>query len=153
MKVLCKYFKICCCCRQRLRQPNEEDGDGVRLDVDNYIQLMLYQHSALIASQAYQVLYILNNFHTKPWDVFAEPLIRVAIGSAINLVSNSLSIFIYVYWHNSRLPTVWSQAWRLHITTVALGSVMAIVYFTVVLLTVFQGPQQDLVIRNCTVPF
>lgn len=153
LKVLCKYFKICCCCRQRLRQPNEEDGDGVRLDVDNYIQLMLYQHSALIASQAYQVLYILNNFHTKPWDVFAEPLIRVAIGSAINLVSNSLSIFIYVYWHNSRLPTVWSQAWRLHITTVALGSVMAIVYFTVVLLTVFQGPQQDLVIRNCTVPF
>ena len=153
LRTVGRHFRRCCCRWQRSRHQNEEDEDGVRLDIDKYVQLMLYQHSALIASQAYQALYTLNNFYTKPWDVFAEPLIRVAIGFAINLVSNSVSIFIYVYWHKSRLPTVWSQAWRLHVTTVAISSVMTIVYFTVVLLTVFQSPKQDLVMRNCTAPF
>jgi hypothetical protein len=150
LNAVCRYFKRCCCRRQ---QQNEEDEDSVRLDADNFIQLMLYQHSALIASETYQALYTLNNFYIKPWDAFAEPLIRVAIGSAVNLVTNAFSIFIYVYWNKSMLPTVWSQTWKLHVSTVALNSVMTILYFTSVLLTVFQGPQQDLVVRNCTVPF
>ena len=153
LNVVCRRFRRCCCHRQRLRQQNEENEDSARLEDDNLIQLMLYQHSALIASQAYQALYVLNNFYAKPWDVFVESSIKVAIGSAVNFVTHSFSIFIYVYWNNSRLPTVWSQTWRLHVSTVAINSVMTIFYFTCLLLTVFQGPQQDLVLRNCTVPF
>ena len=153
LNVVCRRFRRCCCHRQRLRKQNEDNEDSAPLEDDNLIQLMLYQQSALIVSQAYQALYVLNNFYTKPWDVFVEFSIKVAIGSAVNLVTNSFSIFIYVYWNNSRLPTVWSQTWRLHVSTIAINGVMTIFYFTSILLPVFQGPQQDLVIRNCTVPF
>ena len=152
LNAICRYFKICCRCSQTENEGNER-SDSVRLDVDNYIQLMLYQHSALIVSQAYQVFYILNNYYAKPWEVIAESLMRVGIGCAINFVSNSASIFIYVYWYNSRLPAIWYQEWKLHMTTVAIGGVMTIIYFTVVLLSVFQHSEQDLVIRNCTVLF
>ena len=153
LNVVCRRFRRCCYHRQTLRQQNEDKEDSSRLEDDNLIQLMLYQYSALIVSQAYQALYVLNNFYAKPWDVFVESSIKVAIGSAVNLVTNSFSIFMYVYWNNSRLPTVWTQTWRLHVSTVAINSVMTIFYFTCPLLTVFQGPQQDLVVRNCTVPF
>ena len=147
------FRRRCCCCRQRFGAQNSEDGYNVRLDVDTYIQLMLYQQSALIVSQAYEPLYLICNFYTKLWDVLPQRLIRTVIGSAINLISNSISIFIYVYWHKSSLPKIWSRAWRLHTGTVTIGSVMTILYFTVVLLTVFQGSGKNLVLRNCTVPF
>lgn len=151
---ICRFFiRRCCCCRQRCGEQNYEDGYSVRLDVDTYIQLMLYQQSALIVSQAFEPLYLVNNFYTKLWDVLQESLIRTVIGSAINLVSNSISIFIYVYWHNSSLPTIWPRAWGLHIVTVTIGSVMTILYFSAILLTVFQGCEKELVLRNCTVPF
>lgn len=143
------------CCRflRRTSQQNEKEWDGIRLEDDLYIQLMLYQHSALTVSQAYQSLYKASNFYAETVDVFAEALIRVAIGSAINLVLHSLSLFINMHWHNSRLATVWSQEWRLHMNNVAIGGVMTVLFYTCILLTVFHNFQHDLVMRNCTVPY
>lgn len=146
-----KYFKVYC--HEILENQKEKERYRIRFNADSFIQSLLFQDTALIVSQAYQALYNLNNFYIKPWEVFAESLTRVAIGSGINFVTNSVSIFIYARWFNSALPKAWSQAWLLHLTAVLLSSVMTIAYCSVVLLTVFQEPEQGLVVRNCTAPF
>ena len=134
----------------------EESSHHRRLKVDKEIQIMLYQSTAIILSQAYLVLYLTSYYRVNPRKILEEfIMIRVLIGIGISFVSNCVSIFIHIYWHNTLITTAWYSHWKLHLLALTLGGVMSVCYFTEVLLSVFEtfAKKYQFEIKDCTVPF
>ena len=156
--VVIKLLNQTCC--SSLRQLPLNTPHSRRLKADTEIQNILFENNNLIISQAYLVLYMIISFELSDWSVIKKSLIRLAIGLAIELFFNTLSIFFHVHWYNVPIPRVWSQCWKRHIFANAVILVVIVCYFTAVLLSVFQVRMQHSensklygVVRNCTLPF
>ena len=127
-----------------------------RLKVDKEIQIMLYQSTAIIVSQAYLVLYLTSNYHVQTREVLQEFIMkRVIIGIGISFLANCLSLFIHIHCHKTQITRIWLNHWKLHLLALTLGGVMSICYFTAVLLSVFErfAHSQNYRTKACTGPF
>ena len=134
----------------------DESSHHRRLKVDKEIQIMLYQSTAIILSQAYLVLYLTSFFQVAARDILEEFIMkRVLIGIGISFVANCVSIFIHIYWHNVQITKAWYSHWRLHFLALTLGGVMSVCYFTAVLLGVFDtfAHSKKYLIKDCKDPF
>ena len=134
----------------------DESSHHRRLKVDKEIQIMLYQSTAIILSQAYLVLFLASFYQVEARDILEEFIMRrVLIGIGISFVANCVSIFIHIYWHNAHITKAWYSHWRLHLLAVTLGGVMSVLYFTKELLSVFDGfaDSNKYHIKDCKDPF
>ena len=134
----------------------EESSYQRHLKVDKEIQIMLYQSTAIIVSQAYLVLYLTSNYHVETREILEEFIMkRVIIGIGISFLANCLSLLIHIHYHKTQIAEVWYSNWKLHLSAVSLGGVMSICYFTAVLLSVFErfAHYKEYRTKDCTVPF
>ena len=134
----------------------EDSADHCRLKVDKEIQIMLYQSTAIILSQAYLVLYLISNYDVETRQILEEFIMkRVIVGIGISLLANFVSILIHIRLQKTRLIEVWNKQWKRHLLALMLGGIMSICYFTVVLLSVFErfAQSKKYHVINCTDPF
>lgn len=156
-KVLTRFWRfvgdVCHC--TRLGELTYDTARHQRLRVDKEIQVMLYENTALVLSQAYLALYFITNFDNNARGILEQSFVRISIGLGINFFVNSMLILIHIHWYKTEIQEVWFRYWKLHMEAAALNGAMTIWYFTPVLLTVFQVPTENpasLKIKNCTTP-
>ena len=134
----------------------DESSHHRRLKVDKEIQIMLYQSTAIILSQAYLVLYLTSFYQVAARDILEEFIMkRVLIGIGMSFVANCVSIFIHIYWHNAQITKAWYSHWRLHLLALTLGGVMSVCFFTQELLSVFDrfADSKKYHMKDCKDPF
>ena len=128
-----------------------------RLQADLEIQDMLSQFSTLILSQVYMMLYRFSTFDVSLIYEVKRIYLRVIIGLAIEFVFAWLSTFIQVWLYNIAIKTVWFRYWLRHILANGIIMIVAISYFSQVLLSIFEfrmeSSNDQYIVRNCTMPF
>ena len=133
----------------------EDSADHCRLKVDKEIQIMLYQSTAIILSQAYLVLYLMNNYHVETRQILEEFIVkRVIVGIGISLLANFVALLIHIHSHKACLIEVWNKQWKRHLLALMLGGIMSICYFTAVLLSIFVrfAQSKKYYVKNCSDP-
>ena len=147
--------KTFCCTRLELLPLDTPHYRRLKADIE--IQNMLFEYNTIIVSQVYVVLYLITSFNKSPWLVLKGSLIRMAIGLAIDLVLNCISVFIQIHYHDVPMQRVWFKCWKRHVIANAIILMMIIFVFTADLLSVFQArrdmPAAEYTIKNCTLPF
>ena len=127
------------------------------MQADLEIQDMLSQFTTVILSQVYMMLYCFTTFNVSLSDEIEKIYARVLIGLAIEFVFAWLSTFIQIWLYNIAIKTVWCQSWLRHILENGILMVVAVSYFSKVLLSIFElrveWNQNIDNLRNCTVPF
>ena len=128
-----------------------------RLQADLEIQDMLSQFTTVILSQLYMMLYCFTTFNVSLSDEIKKIYARVLIGLAIEFVFAWLSTFIQIWLYNIAIKTVWYKSWLRHILANVIMMVVAISYFSKVLLSILElrieSNQYEYNLRNCTMPF
>ena len=127
------------------------------MQADLEIQDMLSQFTTVILSQVYMMLYCFTTFNVSLTDEIEKIYVRVLIGLAIEFVFAWLSTFIQIWLYNIAIKTVWCKSWLRHILANGLIMVVAVSYFSKVLLGIFElrveWNEYKYNLRNCTVPF
>ena len=141
-------------CTRRLGEATPDTDHHRRLNLDRDIQVMLYESTALILSQAYLALYLITNFDANLWIFLKQPILNLSIALGINFFANWLCILIHIHWHKTRLQEVWYKHWKRHVLAAVLVGAMTIWYFTAILLSVFRTTPntESFKLKNCTVP-
>ena len=149
-----QYVGKICPCTRRLGEATPDTDHHRRLNLDRDIQVMLYESTALILSQAYLALYLIINFDTDLRVVLKRRTRNVSIALGINFFANWLCILIHIHWHKNLLQEVWHKHWKRHVLFNVLAGAIMIWYFTDVLLSVFEATPENTkgVIKNCTLP-
>ena len=142
------------CCRHLYELPCNTPHYR-RLKADLEIQAMLFEYGALVASQAYFVLYFVESYQIPMLTFFYESLIRVAIGIGIDFLFNFLSNFVEMHYYNIPIGRVWSKYWKRHMLANFIVVMVTVSYFTGILFTVFQAREagtgdEQYIVKNCT---
>ena len=142
------------CCRHLYELPCDTPHYR-RLKADLEIQDMLFDYGALVASQAYYVLYFVESYQIPMMSFFYESLIRVAIGIGIDFLFNFLSNFVEMHYYNIPIGHVWSKYWKRHLLANFVVVMVTVSYFTSILYTVFQAREagtgdEQYIVKNCT---
>ena len=129
-----------------------------RLQADLEIQDMLFQFGTIILSQLYIILYQYSTFDIPFNEEINRIYPRLLIGLAIEFVFVLLSTFFQLWLYNIAIWSIWSKYWLRHILANVIIMVVAISYFSPVLLIVFKYRAESSVnkkypVRNCTTPF
>ena len=103
------------------------------------------------------MLYCFTTFNVSLSDEIKKIYARVLIGLAIEFVFAWLSTFIQIWLYNIAIKTVWYKSWLRHILANVIMMVVAISYFSKVLLSILElrieSNQYEYNLRNCTMPF
>ena len=103
------------------------------------------------------MLYCFTTFNVSLSDEIKKIYARVLIGLGIEFVFAWFSTFIQVWLYNIAIKTVWFKYWLRHILANGLIMVVAISYFSQILLSIFElrieSNRYEHTLRNCTVPF
>ena len=102
-RIVCLRKTFCC---TRLELLPFDTHRYRRLKADMEIQDMLFEHNVLVVSQVYLVLYLITSFNKSLWLLIKGSLIRMAIGLAIDLVFNCISVFIQIHYHDVPMQRV-----------------------------------------------
>ena len=151
-----------CCCRNapcrigKLRTPRSQ-----RLVADLSIQIILGESTALIMAVGYFQLYKFMYSDSGPsfsdYSLIFDFLKRVATGLIIDLVFNSLSVWLQVYFLNVAVLRVWKTKWKMHALVAFINSSLTMVYFTEYLYPVVRqrhsGNSMARYNFNCSLPF
>ena len=142
------------CCRHLYELPSNTPHYR-RLKADLEIQAMLFDYGALVASQAYYVLYFVESYQIPMLTFFYESLIRVAIGIGIDFLFNFLSNFVEIHYYDIPIGRVWSKYWKRHMFANFIVVMVTVSYFTGILFTVFQAREagtgdEQYIVKNCT---
>ena len=159
-RIWARVIKFCnkTCCT-RLQHLPDDTPHHRRLKADTEIQNILFENNGLIISQAFIVVYMMTSFELFDWSVVTESLIKIAIGLGIEFLSNFLSTFVRIHWHDIPIGRVWSKHWKRHMFANAVIFTLSVCYFTKVLLTVLQHGLHstpgtaNYTIRKCTLPY
>ena len=96
-------------CFQRLQVLPWNTAHARRLKADLEIQDILFEYNTLVLSQAFFILYQLQNFDIATLPLLYELLKRIAIGVSIDFIFNCLSIFMQMYYYNIPIGRVWNK--------------------------------------------
>ena len=129
-----------------------------RLQADLEIQEMLSQFGTIILSHVYVMLYRYSTFVVAFHEEIRRIYPRVLVGLGIEFIFAWLSTFIQVWLYNIAIKTVWCRYWLRHIMANVIIVVVAISYFSTVLISVVKSRMEtsiyeDPVRINCTIPF
>ena len=132
IRILQRFGDICHCTTLG-QQLTQETTHRRRLTIDENIQLMLNENTAFVLSQAHLVLYWSTSFDENKLSIK-----HILIGLGINFFTNFLLILVHIHWHDIQVLKVWFKHWKLHMLANAFVGTMTILYFSGVLLTVFE---------------
>ena len=129
-----------------------------RLQADLAIQDMLSQLGTIILGHVYVMLYRYSTFDVAFSEEIERIYPRLLIGLGIEFVFVWFSTFVQIWLYNIAIKTVWFRYWLRHILANVLIMVVAISYFSPVLLSVVKSRMEssisdDHIRSNCTMPF
>lgn len=137
---------------------------SMRFVADVSIQLLLTEPTALVSAvgfiQLYRIMYP-DNLHA-PGEYFTglfwEFLWRCLTGLGIDVIFNTISVWLQVMLFNIAVLRVWnSKNWRAHVTANAICTVMVALYFTEYLFSIVRGKHDGKTEKrfafNCSLPF
>lgn len=128
------------------------------------IQLLLMEPTALVSAvgfiQLYQFMYP-DDLHASEdyfTGLFWEFLWRCLTGLAIDVIFNTISVWLQVMLFNIAVLRVWnSKNWRSHVIANAVCTVMVAFYFTEYLFAIVSGKRNGKTAKrfafNCSLPF
>lgn len=137
---------------------------SMRFVADVSIQLLLTEPTALVSAvgfiQLYQFMYP-DDLHASEdyfTGLFWEFLWRCLTGLAIDVIFNTISVWLQVMLFNIAVLRVWnSKNWRLHVIANAVCTVMVAFYFTEYLFAIVSGKHNGKTAKrfafNCSLPF
>ena len=137
---------------------------SMRFVADVSIQLLLIEATALISAvgfiQLYKFMYP-DNFPTSEdyfWDLIWEFLGRCLTGLAIDVIFNTISVWLQVMFFNVAVLKVWnSKKWRFHVIANVVCTVMVVLYFAEYLFAIVRGKNDGKTAKrfafNCSLPF
>ena len=134
--IISRLKRTVCC--QRLQDMSCDTPHYRRLRADLEIQDMLFEYITLVLSQGTLVMYIAESFKLSVSSIAYESLRNVAIGIGIDFFFNVLSNFVQIHYYNIPISRVWSKYWKRHISANIIILLVAMSYFSPVLLSVFQ---------------
>ncbi|XP_028399428.1 uncharacterized protein LOC114522859 [Dendronephthya gigantea] len=153
--IISRLKRTVCC--QRLNEMPRDTPHYRRLRADLEIQDMLFEYITLVLSQGTLVLYIRESFKLSVSSIIYESLRNVAIGIGIDFFFNVLSNFVQIHYYNIPICRVWSKYWKRHMLANLIVVMVMVSYFSPVLLSVFQGRNNQTnarnityIVRNCT---
>ena len=124
-----------------------------RLKADLGIQDMLFETGIVVLSQGYYLLYHTENFDVTMSSFLCESLKKVAVAVGIDFLFNCLSNFVETHYHNIPISRVWRKHWKRHVLANLIIVIVAVSYFTPVLLSVFRArgtTSGQYAVTNCT---
>lgn len=137
---------------------------SMRFVADVSIQLLLTEPTTLVSAvgfiQLYQFMYP-DDLHASEdyfTGLFWEFLWRCLTGLAIDVIFNTISVWLQVMLFNIAVLRVWnSKNWRLHVIANAVCTVMVAFYFTEYLFAIVSGKHNGKTAKrfafNCSLPF
>lgn len=137
---------------------------SMRFVADVSIQLLLTEPTALVSAvgfiQLYQFMYP-DDLHASEdyfTGLFWEFLWRCLTGLAIDVIFNTISVWLQVMLFNIAVLRVWnSKNWRSHVIANAVCTVMVAFYFTEYLFAIVSGKHNGKTAKrfafNCSLPF
>ena len=137
---------------------------SMRFVADVSIQLLLIEATALVSAvgflQLYKFMYP-DNLHTSKdyfWDLIWGFLGRCLTGLAIDVVFNTISVWLQVTFFNVAVLKVWnSKKWRLHVIANVVCTVMVVLYFSEYLFAIVREKNDGKTAKrfafNCSLPF
>jgi len=137
---------------------------SMRFVADVSIQLLLMEPTALVSAvgfiQLYQFMYP-DDLHASEdyfTGLFWEFLWRCLTGLAIDVIFNTISVWLQVMLFNIAVLRVWnSKNWRSHVIANAVCTVMVGFYFTEYLFAIVSGKRNGKTAKrfafNCSLPF
>lgn len=137
---------------------------SMRFVADVSIQLLLIEPTALVSAvgfiQLYKFMYP-DNFPVSKdyfWDLVWGFLGRCLTGLAIDVVFNTISVWLQVMIFNVAVLKVWnSKKWRFHVIANIICTVMVVLYFAEYLFAIVRGKNDGKTAKrfafNCSLPF
>lgn len=137
---------------------------SMRFVADVSIQLLLTEANALVTAvgfiQLYKFLYP-DNFQTSEnyfSGLFSEFVWRCLTGLAVDVVFNTISVWLQVTLFNIAVLRVWnSKKWRSHVIANVVCTVMVVLYFSEYLFAIVRGKNDGKTAKrfafNCSLPF
>ncbi|XP_078375506.1 uncharacterized protein LOC144658888 [Oculina patagonica] len=137
---------------------------SMRFVADVSIQLLLVEANALVSAvgfiQLYKFLYpdTLQTSENYFSGLFWEFLWRCLTGLAIDVVFNTISVWLQVTLFNIAVLRVWkSNKWRSHVIANVVCTVMVVLYFSEYLFAIVRGKNDGKTAKrfafNCSLPF
>ncbi|KAJ7336007.1 hypothetical protein OS493_013377 [Desmophyllum pertusum] len=137
---------------------------SMRFVADISIQLLLTEAGALVSSvgfiQLYKFMYPDQNMQTPEdyfWVLILEFIKRCFTGLAIDVVFNTISVWLQVTLFNIAVLRVWNTKWRSHVITNVVCMVLVFLYFSEYLFPIVRGKNDGKTAKrfafNCSLPF
>jgi len=136
----------------------------MRFVADVSIQLLLIEATALVSAvgfiQLYKFMYP-DNLPTSEyyfWDLIWGFLVRCFTGLAIDVIFNTISVWLQVMFCNVAVLKVWnSKKWRFHVIANVVSTVMVVLYFSEYLFAIVREKNDGKTAKrfafNCSLPF
>ena len=137
---------------------------SMRFVADVSIQLLLIEATALVSAvgfiQLYKFMYPDNFPMSEDYfsDLIWEFLERCLTGLAIDVIFNTISVWLQVMFFNVAVLKVWnSKKWRFHVIANVVSTVMVVLYFAEYLFAIVRGKNDGKTAKrfafNCSLPF
>lgn len=131
--------------------------ESERLQTDLQIQYCLFHYVLIMLSQVYITMCRYSTFDIPLENEIGRMFGRAAVGLVIEVVWNSLSVWLQVRFYRSKIKQVWLECYKNHALATLVLVTITICYFSQVLFNVLHVPMgSDLTgyrVRNCSSPF
>ena len=136
---------------------------SMRFVADVSIQLLLIEATALVSAvgftQLYKFMYPDNSPTSEDyfWDLIWEFFRRCLTGLAIDVIFNTISVWLQVMIFNVAVLKVWNSKRRFHVIANVVCTVMVVLYFAEYLFAIVRGKNDGKTAKrfafNCSLPF